>query len=164
VVERSVHSSAHQRSSCCVFGCRARPGRHAAYERALLRLLAAAVRAGRIRAEPDRRGIPRGGPRVGSAVVVCREHSPLRAPRPMKRLLTIGHSYVVAANRRLAHELAVQGKGDWSVTAVAPERFQGDLRSISAETIDGEACALKTVPVRFDKSPHLMWYGGGVNA
>jgi len=78
----------------------------------------------------------------------------------MKRLLTIGHSYVVAANRRLAHEMAIQGRGDWSVTAVAPIRFRGDLRRIDVEAIADEACALKTVPARFDRSPHLMWYGG----
>ena len=57
----------------------------------------------------------------------------------MKRLLTIGHSYVVAANRRLAHEMAVQGRGEWEVTAIAPARYRGDLRPIDVEPIDGEA-------------------------
>ena len=45
-----------------------------------------------------------------------------------RRLLTIGHSYVVASNRRLAHEMALQGSGRWQVTAVAPARFRGDMR------------------------------------
>lgn len=82
----------------------------------------------------------------------------------MKRLLTIGHSYVVAANRELAHQMAVQGKGEWEVTAVAPETFRGDLRPIVAEPIADEACALETVPVRVARVPHVMWYGGKAKA
>jgi len=74
------------------------------------------------------------------------------------RLLTIGHSYVVAGNRRLAHEMAVQGSERWDVTAVAPKRFRGDMREIAAEPIDGEASTLRTASIRFDRSPHLMWY------
>jgi glycosyltransferase involved in cell wall biosynthesis len=80
----------------------------------------------------------------------------------MKRLLTIGHSYVVATNRRLAHEMAVQGAGEWSVTAVAPRRFRGDLRRIAAEPIPGEASMLSTLPVSCDRFPHLMFYGAGL--
>jgi glycosyltransferase involved in cell wall biosynthesis len=78
----------------------------------------------------------------------------------MKRLLTIGHSYVAAANRALAHHMALEGRGEWSVTAVAPSQFRGDLRSIPVEPIPGEASALTSVPVRLDRVPHLMWYGG----
>lgn len=77
-----------------------------------------------------------------------------------RRLLTIGHSYVVAHNRRLAHEMAVQGRGRWRVIAIAPSRFHGDLREIATEEIQGEASELRQVAVRFDRSPHLMWYGG----
>ena len=78
----------------------------------------------------------------------------------MKRLLTIGHSYVVAGNRELAHQMALQGNGAWQVTAVAPARFHGDLREIAVEPIYGEASTLETLPVRFDRVPHLMWFGG----
>lgn len=78
----------------------------------------------------------------------------------MKRLLTIGHSYVVAANRELAHQMALQGAGEWQVTAVAPQEFRGELRRIATEPIVAEACALKTLPLRFDRVPQLMWYGG----
>jgi glycosyltransferase involved in cell wall biosynthesis len=77
----------------------------------------------------------------------------------VKRLLTIGHSYVVAANRRLAHEMALAGAGEWEVTAVAPERFPGDLRQVALEPIAGEACRVVPVPVRFARRPHLMRYG-----
>jgi glycosyltransferase involved in cell wall biosynthesis len=74
--------------------------------------------------------------------------------------LTIGHSYVVAANRRLAHEMAREGQGRWDVTALAPRRFRGDLRQIRLEPIEAEADRLQMVDVRFDRSPHLMWYRG----
>jgi glycosyltransferase involved in cell wall biosynthesis len=75
-----------------------------------------------------------------------------------RRLLTIGHSYVVASNRRLAHEMALQGGGRWRVTAVAPARFRGDLREIALEPIADEASTLRPAAIRFDRSPHLMWY------
>jgi glycosyltransferase involved in cell wall biosynthesis len=79
--------------------------------------------------------------------------------RPL-RLLTIGHSYVVAMNRRLAHEMALAGAGEWEVTCVAPARYPGDLRDIELEPIAGEACRTIGVPMRFARRPHLMRYGG----
>ncbi|HEX2204642.1 MAG TPA: glycosyltransferase [Longimicrobium sp.] len=78
--------------------------------------------------------------------------------RPL-RLLTVGHSYVVAANRRLAHEMAVAGAGAWEVTAVAPARFHADLGPVALEPMEGEACRLESVPVRFDRRAHTMLYG-----
>jgi glycosyltransferase involved in cell wall biosynthesis len=83
--------------------------------------------------------------------------------RPL-RLLTIGHSYVVAANRRLAHEMAVAGEGRWEVTAAAPERYPGDLRRIELEPIEGERCRTIGLPVRWAFRPHLMRYGRGLRA
>jgi glycosyltransferase involved in cell wall biosynthesis len=77
-----------------------------------------------------------------------------------RALLTIGHSYVVTENRRLAHEMAVQGRGRWRVTAVAPERYRGDLGPIHARRESGEASDLRTVPVRLDRFPHFMRYAG----
>jgi len=76
----------------------------------------------------------------------------------MKRLLTIGHSYVVAQNRRLAHEMARQGRGQWEVTAAAPSALPGDLRRIVLEPIDGESCHLRPLGVRFAKLPHVRRY------
>jgi glycosyltransferase involved in cell wall biosynthesis len=76
----------------------------------------------------------------------------------MRRLLTIGHSYVIAGNRRLAHEMAVQGRGKWEVTAAAPARLPADLRDVTLEPIDGEACALEPLRLRFGREPHLRWY------
>jgi glycosyltransferase involved in cell wall biosynthesis len=80
----------------------------------------------------------------------------------VKRLLTIGHSYVVALNRRLAHELALQGAGDWEVTAAAPSSFAGDLRRITLEPIEAEACRVVPLTVHLDRHPHVMFYGRGL--
>jgi glycosyltransferase involved in cell wall biosynthesis len=76
----------------------------------------------------------------------------------MKRLLTIGHSYVVAANRRLAHEMAVQSGGRWEVTAIAPSRYRADAGRVSVQPITGERSRLEPLDVRLDRVPHLMWY------
>lgn len=77
-----------------------------------------------------------------------------------RRLATVGHSYVITANRRLAHEMAVQGKGRWDVTAIAPVRYRADFGRVAAHARDGEASRLQTLNVRLDRSPHLMWYAG----
>ena len=76
----------------------------------------------------------------------------------MKRLLTIGHSYVVAQNRRLAHEMARQGRGQWEVTAAAPAALPSSLRRIDLEPIDGESCHLRQLGLRFASLPHLRRY------
>jgi glycosyltransferase involved in cell wall biosynthesis len=78
----------------------------------------------------------------------------------MKRLLTIGHSYVVAQNRRLAHEMARAGSGAWEVTAAAPAALDGDLRPIALEPIAGEACRVVPLPIRMGRVAHLRGYGG----
>jgi glycosyltransferase involved in cell wall biosynthesis len=77
-----------------------------------------------------------------------------------RRLLTIAHSYVVATNRRLAHEMAVAGAGEWEVTAVAPARYPGDLREVELEPMEGERCRVVALPVRFAGRPHTMLYRG----
>src|SRR5215467_3300219 len=77
-----------------------------------------------------------------------------------RTLITIGHSYVVAENRRLAHEMAIAGRGRWRVTAIAPTAYRGDLRRITLEPLTDEACALVPLDVRFDRAPHLMMYAG----
>ena len=61
----------------------------------------------------------------------------------MKRLLTIGHSYVVALNRRLPDEIARQASGRWSVTVAAPAHYHGDLRRDRARGAPGEMAELR---------------------
>jgi glycosyltransferase involved in cell wall biosynthesis len=76
----------------------------------------------------------------------------------MKRLLTIGHSYVVGQNRRLAHEMAVAGEGEWEVTAVAPAWLAGDLREIALESLAGERCRVLPLFMGLGGLPHLRYY------
>lgn len=92
-------------------------------------------------------------------VGVSRMQSVASAARPRRRLLTIGHSYCVAVNRRLAHEMAREGGQEWEVTAVAPEFFQGDLRPIRTEEMPGELCRLETVPAFLSSRIHFFFYG-----
>jgi len=77
----------------------------------------------------------------------------------LKRLLTIGHSYVVGMNRRLADEMAKQAGDRWTVTAAAPARYAGDLGPIELERSSDDACEVVPLPVHLDRSPHLMIYG-----
>ncbi len=77
--------------------------------------------------------------------------------RPI-RLLTIGHSYVVALNRRLPHEIVRCGQGRWEVTVVAPRFMQADLRPIHLESFPEEACRLEGVAAYATRYPHFMLY------
>lgn len=74
-----------------------------------------------------------------------------------RRLLTIGHSYSVAVNRRLAHELAASG--DWDVTAAAPAEFHGDFGWHTTKAEPGERCSVVPIAARFTKPVHVMLYG-----
>ena len=76
-----------------------------------------------------------------------------------RRLLTIAHSYCVALNRRLAHEMARVGGESWEVAAVAPAVFYGDLRPIDLEPYPSERNALKPVTAHFTKRLHVFFYG-----
>jgi glycosyltransferase involved in cell wall biosynthesis len=74
-----------------------------------------------------------------------------------RRLLTIGHSYSVTVNRRLAHEIA--RTGEWDVTVAAPARFHGDFGWHVLEPQPDERCTVVPVPVYFTRPVHLMLYG-----
>lgn len=79
-----------------------------------------------------------------------------------RRLLTVGHSYCVALNRRLANEMAKVGNGRWAVTVVAPSVFHGDLRRVRTEAFDGERCVLRCISAWFTKHIHVMFYGSAL--
>jgi phosphatidylinositol alpha-1,6-mannosyltransferase len=75
------------------------------------------------------------------------------------RLLTIGHSYAVGVNRRLADAIARLPEGDnWDVTAVAPARYKGDFGWHELKRDAGERCAVVPVKVRFSRPPQAMLY------
>lgn len=76
-----------------------------------------------------------------------------------KRLLSVGHSYVVALNRRLAEEMARVGRGRWEVEVVAPKFFHGDLRRIRLEASEGDReVRLRSVHAIGSRSPHAFVY------
>jgi phosphatidylinositol alpha-1,6-mannosyltransferase len=81
-----------------------------------------------------------------------------------RRLLSIGHSYVVGANRALPESFARVGGGDWEVTVAAPERFPGDLGMIEFQRDAAEACRTVAVPVRGARRIHLMRYGAALRS
>ncbi|HEX5870223.1 MAG TPA: glycosyltransferase family 4 protein [Longimicrobium sp.] len=74
-----------------------------------------------------------------------------------RRLLTLGHSYVVGTNRRLAQAMARVGTGEWEVTAAAPAAFPGDLGPIALQPAADE----RVVPVSVHGAGriHTMRYG-----
>jgi len=74
--------------------------------------------------------------------------------------LTIGHSYCVDLNRRLAQEIARHG--EWDVTVVAPSRFHGDFGWHTLQSRASEPCAVVPVPVYFSRRVQVMLYGRGL--
>ncbi|WP_016951906.1 glycosyltransferase family 4 protein [Anabaena sp. PCC 7108] len=76
-----------------------------------------------------------------------------------RKILSIGHSYVVNLNRRLVNEIARLGQDEWEVTAVAPAFMHGDLRPMHLETDPNEICHLEPVSVYNSQRIHIMTYG-----
>jgi glycosyltransferase involved in cell wall biosynthesis len=72
------------------------------------------------------------------------------------RILTIGHSYVVAMNRRLAQEWALAGH---HVTVAAPAFYHADLRPMECETGQDEAFDIVRIPARLTRHVHVFRYG-----
>ncbi len=82
---------------------------------------------------------------------------------PPRKLLSIGRSYIVGLNRRLANEMARLGQDQWDVTVVSPEFFQGDLRPLRLQIEPEDICQITGVPVflgQLSQPPHVMTYGG----
>ncbi len=76
-----------------------------------------------------------------------------------RHILSIGHSYVVALNRRLVNEMARLGQEEWEITTVAPGFMQGDLRPMTLEADPHEICKLEALPVYLSQRIHVMTYG-----
>jgi phosphatidyl-myo-inositol dimannoside synthase len=83
-----------------------------------------------------------------------------------RRLLSIGHSYVVGLNRRLPAELSRLPVGrPWKVTVVAPGYYRGsagDLRASRLQPEPGEPLELRSLDAHATWSPHAMVYGRGL--
>ena len=80
----------------------------------------------------------------------------------MKRLLTIGHSYIVEQNRRLAHEIARAGRGEWEVTVAAPTSITGEPHVTSLSVGVDEPCPVHPLTLRLGGHPHARFFSGGV--
>jgi glycosyltransferase involved in cell wall biosynthesis len=77
------------------------------------------------------------------------------------KILMIGHSYVVALNRRLCREVARAAGETASVVVAAPTYVRGDLRPIYLEPSDGEPYELVPIRLRLSKIPHIAHYAPG---
>src|SRR5439155_919908 len=92
-----------------------------------------------------------------------RDDSTIQEPGPRQsmsspiRVLTIGHSYVVAANRALARNVARDP--DFEIVVAGPSFFHGDLRSLAIEP-EPVGSPLKLVPIdaHLTRSVHLFQY------
>ena len=90
---------------------------------------------------------------------------PQLGPRAFRRrrLLTIGHSYCVDVNRRLADEIA--RTGEWDVTIAGPARFRGDFAVHTMSSADASApagSARVALPAIGGRPVHTMGYGGSL--
>src|SRR5262245_54759045 len=77
-----------------------------------------------------------------------------------RRLLSLGHSYVVGANRRLAEEIARAGRGRWEVTVAAPTYFHGgnDLRPVYLQRTDADGLSLVPLRAYLTRYVHVFLY------
>jgi glycosyltransferase involved in cell wall biosynthesis len=75
-----------------------------------------------------------------------------------RRLLTVGHSYVIPLNRRLAHEMARVGSSEWDVTCVAPRTYHADLGLVRFAPVPDEPCETLAVGAYGTRSAHLFGY------
>jgi len=76
-------------------------------------------------------------------------------------LLTVGHSYVVALNRRLVREMVRAGGDRWDVRCVSPDFFHGsrDLRPVPFEQDPFDVGRVTAVPARLTSRVHVFHYG-----
>jgi glycosyltransferase involved in cell wall biosynthesis len=75
------------------------------------------------------------------------------------RVLTIGHSYVVALNRAVMARVAADPLIE--LTLAAPRSFHGDLRALDLEPDTHQrAYRLISLPTTFSRQIHTFFYGG----
>jgi len=78
-----------------------------------------------------------------------------------RRLLSIGHSYVVGANRQLAHSIQQVAGPRWEVEIASPSYFHGgnDLRPVTFTPRPDEPCPATPIPAYLTRYVHLFGYG-----
>ena len=73
------------------------------------------------------------------------------------KILSIGHSYVVALNRSILREIAKDK--DFEVTVAAPKLFKGSLRTIEFESEpEGSLLKTQTIDAYFTHKMHIFAY------
>lgn len=83
-----------------------------------------------------------------------------RTKPAIRRLLTLGHSYAVGMNRRLAHEMSRIGGENWEVVVAAPVAFHGnDLRPVRLAREIEEPCRVVPLNAYFTTRVHGFVYG-----
>jgi glycosyltransferase involved in cell wall biosynthesis len=78
-----------------------------------------------------------------------------------RRLLTVGHSYALGVNRKLAAAVQEAGGGRWQVTVAAPTCFHGqrDIRPAVLEVAPGEPVPVAPVRAYLTNRVHVFLYG-----
>ncbi|HVK12260.1 MAG TPA: glycosyltransferase family 4 protein [Gemmataceae bacterium] len=78
-----------------------------------------------------------------------------------RRLLSLGHSYTLGVNRRLAHAIQAAGGGRWEVVAAAPTYFHGyqDLRPSVLDATGDEPTRVVPLNAYLTRRVHLFCYG-----
>ena len=78
-----------------------------------------------------------------------------------KRLLTIGHSYAVSLNRRLAREMSIAGANQWEITCAAPRYFHGsnDLAPVTLERTAADDFPLVALDAYLTRKVHVFSWG-----
>jgi glycosyltransferase involved in cell wall biosynthesis len=87
----------------------------------------------------------------------------------IKRLLTVGHSYVHRSNRQLAEAMQEASNGGWEVTVAAPAFYEGnprfgDLKPEFLKVGADEKVDVVGIPVRFSGRVHFALYGTRLRA
>jgi glycosyltransferase involved in cell wall biosynthesis len=79
--------------------------------------------------------------------------------RSPKRLLTVGHSYVVRLNRLLAEGIQDAANGEWQVTVASPTSYRSKLKPETLKIADDEKVNVVGIPVAFKSKMVLTLYG-----
>lgn len=75
-----------------------------------------------------------------------------------RKILSIGHSYIVGVNRRLVNEIARISDGKWEVHTIVPSRLNNDFRHFEYSPEPKDICKISALPVYFDNPIHIMCY------
>ena len=75
-----------------------------------------------------------------------------------KKILSIGHSYIVGVNRRLVNEIARISDGKWEVHTIVPSKLNNDFRHFEYSPEPTDICKTSALPVYFDNPIHIMCY------